>query len=868
MADASAQQNRAFLYTQMQRNRGLKAARQFALEEYEGSDNSDDSYSDSEYTTSSGDSNPWEGEDLNAGELLYEDEPEVDSDKEVPKLNEHREDPSDENVKTYKNARPKPLTATGTSSLKVVEVRVNAALSYSGRQISLSHNLLASMLGIVMVDTSGKGKKNEKVVVDLLIPGGVALRSGQINLGDVLIAINDVCVTARNIEKFLKSIIRPMVLKITLQTFSDKPMLQNKLPFQSKPPSVTARECEVKVLNPHPGRLKQLYSLPGPHGVFFLTLNLRSETASEDDDLLYSYPHSGLLHETPSKLSQLRGIFVTLADVMKQMQSSEVLSTTLIINGQLVHCAYHQVKTEVFVICVPDVAYSLPQVHKTVSAAVRLLNIMYGSLLSAFQPENKHRLDQIFQHLLLVNSSAVEVTKKLPASTSYKIPSVRKLKLPTDLQGNVDAALAELEASDFDDGTKAVNFTRRLYTVRGSCIFYDGYLLANHLPEDDLYDVFLYCYNSGLLGIREKERSGLLLNWREVFCWKNRFESAEKNIYKEPSGRYFWLIIGLKRSILCVLLKLNGNLFPSSHTPRPDSNYVNYAKAALMNLDSCNFYDYVQQRLSTISTPYLVPAGDYLSKQSSFFKSNKPPSGQGSTPGKGFKLNFNSPLKLKSATSDSDDGRRASPSRLSQSSAGKSPVASSAVEAQTPKSSVKRLFREKSFSSQGSSESMGSGKTTKRKGTNLGMENVQNALTTVGDEHCYTQLTAGNENSLFCYLDLDPLRGVFITPTEFDLSAVDSESHQAIVTSFKKYALILHQRMSRKNPNGDYCIEEGILFKFQSSKHQQKKNSPYLQYWIVGRAMRSPVEKEFYVCFHNSAPQTMVELAFKSGFEF
>lgn len=43
-----------------------------------------------------------------------------------------------------------------------------------------------------------------------------------------------------------------------------------------------------------------------------------------------------------------------------------------------------------------------------------------------------------------------------------------------------------------------------------------GYLVANHLPREDLEDVLLYCKYHCLLSMSEQQRVGQLVIWREV----------------------------------------------------------------------------------------------------------------------------------------------------------------------------------------------------------------------------------------------------------------------------------------------------------------------------------------------------------------
>lgn len=76
--------------------------------------------------------------------------------------------------------------------------------------------------------------------------------------------------------------------------------------------------------------------------------------------------------------------------------------------------------------------------------------------------------------------------------------------------------------------------------------FFQSYLIANHLPKEDLLDVCLYCQHYCLLPLAAEQRVGQLVIWREVFPQHrvNKDGSTAPG-YCQPSGRHFLLIVGL-----------------------------------------------------------------------------------------------------------------------------------------------------------------------------------------------------------------------------------------------------------------------------------------------------------------------------------
>ena len=820
---------------------------------YESSNESDNaSFTGSEYSGFSDESEPlWLEEPMPAGEMFYvEDSP----------ANGNANNGAYDSVHAQFEASVShvPQNHDGNQAVtKSVYVTVRSSLDSRTPQSSL----LANMLGIIALDSKFRRRQNcqpvnlERIVVDALVPGGACIRNGQVAIGDVLIAINDEAVVASNIEHFLKMFAHPCKLKLTFQ--SGKPQSSVVVPADND----VQQEISVQVLNPS-RQSSYLCGLHEPHGVFYLTLSVHSDTAAENDDILYVFPTIETTGKIISKLILIRGLFVTLSDVMRDTFSDNILTSTIVVDDNILHCTYHFVNTEVFVMCLPAASYSLPQAQVTMANVVRLLIVMYGSVASAFQPENRQRLDHLFRFIILLNGSSDTTNAMFSNTINWKPIEASFLRLTPDLFAHANAGLAQLEACDFEDGSSGHNYIRRLYTVRGSCVFYDGHLIVSHVPVEDQRDISLFCYNHALLSLNQKERVSLLLIWREVFPWNELMHTdGTKDKFSAVKGRCFLMIVGLKHSLLCSLLQLNGNLFPSSHTPRPDPLYVNKARATILNLETAHFQDFIRKRLQTVSYPLLTDSSRLLTRMpNAFLKSFRPPSGRRQ---RSSKFVFGSPLKPKRTDPDSVN---ALSGNTPQKPSKQSRETSSAPESSSP-SLVRGLFREKSFSSQGSAESTNSGKQVNHDDLAYSLDGIRDAanVAVYDKTRLYQNVTVGVENALFCYLSFEKLRGILIVPTMHDLRVVGSSVHNEVVSNFRKQVLCLHQRLSCRSVLDDDCIEEGILFQCCKPTHptDSKAKQPFLQYWIIGRVVQKPVKKEIYVCFHNSATQNMVELAFR-----
>lgn len=127
-----------------------------------------------------------------------------------------------------------------------------------------------------------------------------------------------------------------------------------------------------------------------------------------------------------------------------------------------------------------------------------------------------------------------------------------------------------------------------------------------------------------------------------------------------------------------------------------------------------------------------------------------------------------------------------------------------------------------------------------------------------------TKLTAGERNCLLHYVHLDTLEGIILSSR----SVEDRSKNEKIVRNFNRCAHVIHRLLYNTvrfkkilnedmdkttiNKNLVAIKEHGILFDCENTS-----------YWVIGRLYAAPHAKEFYVCYEDTAPQNMVEMAFK-----
>lgn len=98
------------------------------------------------------------------------------------------------------------------------------------------------------------------------------------------------------------------------------------------------------------------------------------------------------------------------------------------------------------------------------------------------------------------------------------------------------------------------------------CFTFQSYLIANHLPKEDLLDVCLYCQHYCLLPLAAEQRVGQLVIWREVFPQQRANGgggggSSTAPGYSQPQGRHFLLIVGLVRRRVAAFIDFSSVLF-------------------------------------------------------------------------------------------------------------------------------------------------------------------------------------------------------------------------------------------------------------------------------------------------------------------
>lgn len=732
-----------------------------------------------------------------------------------------------------------------------------------------SKNGLETLLGIIPGrDKAGKLSQNDsysgsRLFIKGFVPDGPALRSGELRIGDVLLSLNKLDLNSSNVHTILAAITGRMEITLAIQRVIQSklssPIIHHRLPPKNDSHLIKLISGDLPVLSKPD--LKNV-----PHVALYLTITSSEEDNQPDQDILYQYPKS----EAASKLVSLRGMFLTLSDLMSSVTGSSANSSTLVLDKKLVHVVYSKLNRDVLVIAMPAERIPLVHLQKITADITQIVSLTYGSMQSAFSDNlNKARLDHLFSLLfgkILAKPSSENDNENFVNKLADVVPGIQWLNLPLSVEVSVHCCLNELEAADYGEFADDYFQIRRLYTILGSSIFYKGYLVSNHLPREDLEDIVLYCKYHCLLAMSAEQRIGQLVIWREVFPTRKREGISESKTdkhddYREPAGRYFLLIVGRKHWLMCVLLEAGGISKKAEGHPPPNAYYVDQVKNTLHQIESMDIPSVCEASLRSPRSPPLASADALLLSPPTSAQRVAVSLGasESLTPQKKHGSIDN--LRFQTDEVDSNDSGSGPSALRRKGSDGSGSLGSSGTKG-----------RLRSLRSQFSLNTAG----TFRKSL---PENIPDLSQMVN-----TKLTCGADNTLFHYLSWDSFHGIVVCPGDEDSPSSAGVIHAEVVRTFHKTCLSMRrlfspyykQRLKQKDQRRPFAfsgmqdvIEHGVLFhRTPENTTEQKKSSGVLKYWVIGRLFPGDHPRELYVCHHSSVPQSTVELAFKLGFGF
>lgn len=775
------------------------------------------------------------------------------------------------------------------------EVRkVNLQVFEGGNNLGRRASLCETVLGVVPGRFSEP--PDSRVMVAGLVPGSQALRDGVIKIGDWLKEVDETDVTWDNLDDILAELQIPSTITLSVQkcaseTLPDELESDHKRVTQTQLVKVVTG---VEVSHPETTYLHEL-----PHTLLYLSLVGVTEDSPDGADIRYQFPNWS------NKLVKVRGMFITTAHTVQEVVGAPALCSTVCLDGDYFHVAYVRENNDVFLLALPhsyvsshDIVALMEQISSVIKFEFETLSKGVGEM------KNKTYLDHLMSHILGTvlgqgpregkspqqhdrESPGVQSTPKLnpylplipinPQSFVFSYPTWLILQDDGEAKLQVDNCLSELESGDYGDDDSDYEDSLSLYNILGCCLFYKGHLVASHLSSEDLRLVWLFAYHHGLLSLTAHESVSQLVAWRKVY------PPSETNCTLDGTVKHYLLVVAMNHCLLGLLLEAGGVTELLDEGAGPDPFLVDQAEASLYQLHALHINTVCEESLSSGGI-------ETLSADDKFGKG---------TPSK----------KSKDKTEITEGGLKLPdvPSILKQKS---SPLPESRLHVhdhtgcecegslgETSEDSFTHSSRDSSLAleeeEEGDDESESDWrifKPTESRGLH------QYDLDLKGPLHRQPispiRVTCGKDSVLFHIVQLEVGEGILIqsqpsnmatSPAASPVSASPSQPpppfHVQVLQSFRSTCAhihhVLHAAARGKEPSGNYTgssalngvKEHGVLFTYTPPSldggNTGKRRTQSFSYWVVGRLLVAPYQREVYVCYHESIPQNILELAFR-----
>ncbi|TRY75063.1 hypothetical protein TCAL_00628 [Tigriopus californicus] len=822
--------------------------------------------------------------------------PNQDSPKRIANQAQLHHESSDNDSSTYYGQlKTFESVFEGSNPVEMHEV----TLRIKGRKsVQPGQSLMENMMGIIPVRHGLEPQHLNNVVVAGYLTDGPAIKiSDKLQIGDIIRLVDGQQINLSTIEQMLSTYSSSTKIKMTIQRPTRIYPTDNSSSLDDS--STENYQAPANISNlfdgnaPSPGEVEGILKKL-PFVGLYLTRTGITETSPEMADVLFQFPLN-LVGDHSARLIKARGMFVTLCQALPDVTNSKPIVSTVVLNDHLVHIGFAEEREDTLLLAFPATKCSSKIVCQIVRDVVRLLRLRYQTLANAFNPKNHSEINQFFAVLFLdelLNLSALS-RSSLDLSTLFRsheakfdqnLPASQWLYLPEEIKFQVDDAMNQFESSDFQDFNDEFYDLPREFNIVGSCLFHRGHLLASHMPRDDMVDILLWCRFKKLLGLTQLSRVHQLVAWHEVFVTRESFRTTKllgPLDYDESMQRTFLLVVGLGHQLLGAVFSIGGCSGDPIGPVKPDPFYVDQAMNTLDHLEDMGIPMVCDRWLTLPANPEIVDVDHLYEKAITSKRLDAHALSGASTsakhlPDKGIVLR---------KTRSVDYSLASSPTESDELSLNRSENSEQSEELQTE-------FREDSKASDPSKSEEGSSvwelhRSGQRSHKNFSGDLPQDSSLndSVGSDefvrYQVSQLTLSPENTLFHYIHLEVGQGVYLAP----LSPPKSPLHSALIENFRATCQIIHStfqvslksremvRTLKTSPkpwlNRSLVAvkEQALLFHWTpdpvTETKPPAKNMPVLSYWVCGRLFLGANPRECYICYHESAPQDMIELAFR-----
>lgn len=652
-----------------------------------------------------------------------------------------------------------------------------------------------------------------------------------IKIGDWLKSIDGMEINATNLDEVLLSYRTPVEIIVCVQRTSEEEsivvagltkILNFAMMIETFEKMLVANGRE-----PPPGvDGEQIFSL------MYLTMEGLDEQGPEGQDVLYCYPpkHDNLLYGC-------RGSFLTLNSILKVAPLSSTPEITTVTHGSRTYnISYTIFNEDVLLVAVRDDHLTLEELRLKTREIVRFFEFINRNLSENFYPQNIFDMNILCR---LLEMEFASVDRHRP-SFEASLLEPHYVPLPKEAQLRIDDALSEMEAMDYREWNSEPLKSQREFFIIGSVLYYKRYMLASHLPPSDLLDIEAFLRVNGIFALIEHESVKDLIVWREIFPKKCEIHGTKM---VPLQGRWFLAVVGINHMCMAVVLEhRDDQLLNNFDKVGPSAFYVEEIQDTLEHLQTGG----IEVLASTWIRHHRRPQ---INRDESVAPTEIQPVAAVASSSTNRKTEIISILKRRKDSMEN--------------------VGSASVHSQTTTVSEDSETNRNKYENDNDDESDSDWDgfpDSQRSSSGFDMSEMTETLLREVSDIIPTKITAGKDNVLFHYVQIEVGEGYILSPTNvLDNHIVQTfrrtcQLIHAVLQNTIKFRQILSEDAVNKPNSGHRSLvaikEHGVLVNLRNEKGE------LVEFWVIGRLFNSPT-RELYVCHRADVPQNLVEIAFR-----
>lgn len=530
-----------------------------------------------------------------------------------------------------------------------------------------------------------------------------------------------------------------------------------------------------------------------------------SKDATQNDDLDVTFCY-------PTRENNLlfnsKGSFLTLQSIFDSSFKTRTVMTNLKIRNTLFYTIYNLLDNGILLLGFNSKYASMFSVKQKSEQICNLLRILYSNCSTTLNKPADQQTE--LMQLCEIVRHYIKTNRCLDKfEKSFHQPQF--VPLPKEIQLRIDDALGELEAMDYRNWNDDLVDLFCDLTIIGCCLYYNQYLICSHINGAFVSDVEVFLRNFGIFEVMSTTNVKNMAIWRKLF-----FKEYCKQKFHETNDAYL-MLVSIGHLLMVVILEVPIN---TNHN-KSFSRYIEEIQDMLDYFKSTGIENLIRIWIDSNRRPQCIPA---------------------------------TTLKHESSSEENRSNMRNHDEESNASSSIKNHV----------------------IKDENSNENDDDDDSDWGQSLNSSQRSSSFDITEISENRCKefselipSNLTFGDDNLLYYFVQLEIGEGVFIAPV---LNTLNSK-YDIIMNTFQKTCTLIHDTLQNTKKFQDLLSNESSkLVNTQRSLVAIKEqgmlmsvlgtNGERVEFWVLGRLFNSP-PRELYVCHRSDAPQHMIELAFR-----